>query len=91
MSSHEEEDVEMMDQSAFDDGLNKDKARLNTFNYDTYFSKQKILLKIAGDVLNREKSATALDKIPKGFEHEINFTTYSPKAVYYYASNLSSL
>lgn len=66
------------DMSMFASGHKK----TSTLNYDEYYTKAKALESIQVTVADEYQSNVALQTIPEGFEHDLDFTKYFPRSVY---------
>jgi hypothetical protein len=47
-----------------------------------YFSKEKALKRLKAKKSDEYECNTVLTQLPRGFEHELDFTKYHPAAVY---------
>ncbi len=60
----------------------KSKKPANELDFDLYFSKEEALKRLKAKKTDVSQCKTKLKQIPNGFEHEIDYTKYHPKAVY---------
>ena len=62
--------------------------KTSVFNHDEYFSKAKALELCQASALDEHLSNVKIQRIPSGFEHEIDFSKYHHRSVYFsFATN----
>ena len=60
-----------------------EQKKVSVLDYDKYFSKERLLNNtLVCDKTNIHSSNNALNQIPAGFEHDIDFTRFHPSSIY---------
>ncbi len=75
---------------AEDAGIFGGEKKVHEFDADKYFTRDLVMSSLAASPTDEQTSRNALDRLPAGFEHTLDFTKYHPKAVYEQFANNES-